>query len=75
MKKILNFFNEPEGKVSFARLTGFLLVIYYICLGVYVAIKKKEILDIPFNLTILVLSLYGINKIERIFNNKRSRNG
>jgi hypothetical protein len=72
MKKFLTFLNEPSGKVSFMRLTGFLLVFVYIIMFIYIGITDKKISDIPTNLMVLILALYGINKIERIFNGRKN---
>jgi hypothetical protein len=74
MKKFLTFLNEPDGKVSFMRLTGFLLVLVYIVMFVYIGITEKKISDIPTNLMILILALYGLNKVERIFNGRKNEN-
>jgi len=67
MKRFLTFLSEPEGKISFARLTGFLLVLFYVVAGVYVVIKEHKIPELPLNLMLLISLLYGLNKVEKIF--------
>jgi len=67
LKKI-NLFSENNGKTSFARVIGTILVLFYIASSIYILIVEHKISDIPTNLLILISSLYGINKLSSIFN-------
>ena len=55
-------FKEPDGKISFTRVSGFILLIHYISSAVYITVKTLKIPDLPTNQMILIASLYGINK-------------
>ena len=58
----LTIFKEPDGKWSFTRISGFLLLLYYILSAAYITIKTLKIPDLPLNQMILIAALYGINK-------------
>ena len=61
---LLDLLKERYGKYSFARFTGFLIVIFYLLWASYILISKGEIVDVPNNIMILVIALYGANKIR-----------
>jgi hypothetical protein len=60
---LVDIIKEPYGKISFSRLSGFILILHYIFFSSYMMIKEGKIPDLPTNHLILIASLYGINKI------------
>ena len=70
MKKIkFTFLKESYGKLSFTRIIGTILVLFYVSIAIYLAITEKRFVDIPTNLMILILALYGINRISQCVKN------
>jgi hypothetical protein len=66
------FMEQDKSKISFTRVTGFILVFFYILTSFYLLIKEHKLVDIPTNLFLLICGLYGINKIANVFvNNKQ----
>lgn len=64
------FFKEiKENKLSFARLTGFLLVVFYILWACFIVFTEKRIPDIPLYVFLLISALYGLNKFAEVFRN------
>lgn len=63
--RILSVFLDSDGKLSFGRVTGTILSIYYIVLGITAFIETKQIIDIPPNLAMLIAALYGANKLSQ----------
>ena len=61
----MNFLKETDGKLSFTRLTGFILVLFYIGIASYSFFSKGEMVDLPTNLMIFVGGMYGFNKIGK----------
>lgn len=68
--KFIDMFKEESGKLSFSRVSGFIVLVCYLVCMVYIVIKEKRIADIPPMLLTLILGLYGINKIVNVLNNK-----
>ncbi len=59
---MLSMLKEPDGKWSFTRISGFLLLMHYISSAIYITAKTLKIPDLPMNQMILIATLYGINK-------------
>jgi len=59
---MLSMFKEPDGKISFTRVSGFILLLHYISSAIYITAKTLKIPDLPMNQMILIAALYGINK-------------
>jgi len=74
MKWFLGFLCE-NGVMSFARVVGFILVVYYMVLGSAISIATREFVDMPFGLLSLVLLAYGINKLTEFANFRKNGNG
>jgi len=62
MMKALELFKEKNGKISFSRVSGSLLVISYLIGYFYILFTKHELVDIPIQLAGLILLLYGTNR-------------
>ncbi|ACO02984.1 MAG TPA: hypothetical protein DEP48_03150 [Persephonella sp.] len=60
---ILTMLKEPDGKWSFTRVSGFILLIHYMISASYITVKTATIPDFPTNHFYLIASLYGINKL------------
>ena len=56
-------FKENNGKVSFTRVSSFLLVLAYIVWASYIVFTKREIPPMPMELVYLIGVAYGINKV------------
>lgn len=67
MKKIFLFLSEETGKLSFMRISAFLLILTYIFSAVYILIMERKFIDIPVQLAALIAILYGINKFSNHF--------
>lgn len=65
--KFLSFLAENTGKLSFMRLSAFLLILFYIFVGIFISIKTNQIPDIPIQMAGLIVLLYGINKFSNNF--------
>jgi len=68
LKKINSLFSENNGKISFTRVIGTVLVLFYLVSATYILIKEHKISDIPTNLMILIAALYGLNKLSTMLN-------
>ena len=62
MEVIRQMFREENGKWSFSRISTAIILLFYISFSGYIAITEKKIPDLPDNLYLLLLSLYGVNK-------------
>ena len=60
---ILTMLKEPDGKWSFTRVSGFILLLHYMISASYITAKTTTIPDFPTNHFYLIASLYGINKL------------
>ncbi len=58
----VGMFREESGKVSFTRVSSFLLVLAYIFWASYIVITKGKIPSMPWELVVLISAAYGINK-------------
>ena len=56
-------FRENNGKVSFTRVSSFLLVLAYIAWASYIVFTKGKIPPMPMELVYLISIAYGINKV------------
>ena len=56
-------FREQNGKVSFTRVSSFLLVLAYIAWASYIVFTKGKIPPMPMELVYLIGVAYGINKV------------
>ena len=63
MEAIKQMFQEESGKWSFSRISTALILLFYLAISGYIAVTEKTIPDIPDNLYLLLLSLYGVNKV------------
>lgn len=68
--KFTDIFKEESGKLSFSRISGFIVLVCYLVSMVYIVILEKKIPDIPPMLLTLILGLYGINKFANVLDNK-----
>ena len=59
MKEI---FYDHNKKLSYARVFGTIVLIWYMILATYITIETKNFPDIPSGLAMLLVGLYGINK-------------
>lgn len=55
-------FREESGKVSFTRVSSFLLILAYVAWATYIVFTKGEIPSMPWELVVLISAAYGINK-------------
>ena len=62
-----DIFKEKDGKVSFGRVIGTVLVSFYLLWGTYLTWKNNELVDIPLHLAGLIGALYGVNKLREAF--------
>lgn len=74
MRKFLAFLSEPGGKTSFARVIATFLVLVYVIWGSYIVVVERRICDVPFYLFLLIVSLYGLNKVVSCLNSKKEVN-
>jgi len=58
-------FKEPDGKVSFTRVSSFLLVLAYIVWASFIVFQKGKIPDIPAQVVWLIGVAYSVNKLSR----------
>ena len=72
MEAIKQMFQEENGKWSFSRISTALILLFYLAISGYIAVTEKTIPDIPDNLYLLLLSLYGVNKLAGAFKSIRS---
>ncbi len=61
--KVGEILKEKDGKISFARFTGFILLIWTMILLTYISVKTQKLHDIPTAIALLIAGLYGINKL------------
>ncbi len=62
--KVGEIFREKEGKLSFGRVIGTVLVFFYLVWATYLTWETKKLIDIPTNLALLIGTLYGANKLR-----------
>lgn len=55
--------SEPDGKISSSRIIAIALTLFYVITSVITFISIHKLPDIPTNLMILIMGLYGINKV------------
>ena len=56
---------DPSKRpLSYSRVTGFMLVIAYICWGFYIVFTKYSIPDFPVWLAAFLAALYGFNTTD-----------
>jgi hypothetical protein len=72
MDAVKQMFKEESGKWSFSRISTTVILFFYLSISGYIAITEKRIPDIPDNLYLLLLSLYGVNKLAGAFKSFRS---
>jgi hypothetical protein len=53
-----------NGNVSYARVSGFILILAFIVWDTYQVFSDKGITDIPVGLAAMIVALYGINKFK-----------
>ena len=63
MEVVKQIFQEESGKWSFSRISTAVILIFYLSFSGYIAFTEKKIPDLPDNLYLLLLSLYGVNKV------------
>lgn len=56
-------FRESNGKLSFTRVSSFLLVLAYIVWASFIVFTERRIPPMPMELVYLIGAAYGINKI------------
>lgn len=56
-------FREDNGKLSFSRVSSFILIVAYIIWASYIVVKEGRIPPIPPELVALISIAYGINKV------------
>lgn len=54
---------EKDGKLSFGRVMGTILIVFYLIWATYLTWETKKLIDIPPNLGLLIGTLYGVNKL------------
>ena len=59
----MGLFKDDNGKTSFSRVFTAIIIVFYLMWTSYIAYHTKKLPDIPENLYLLLLSLYGANKI------------
>jgi hypothetical protein len=59
-------FLKENGEYSFARVVGFMLVIFWMVFAGKIALATNVISDMPFGIITLVLLAYGINKTAEV---------
>lgn len=59
---------------SFSRLSGFLIILGYLIYAAWIVGSTKAIPDLPPNLMMLVVGLYGINRIAAVLEAKHVAN-
>lgn len=55
---------------SFSRLSGFLIILGYLIYAAWIVSSTMAIPDLPPNLMMLVVGLYGINRIAAVLEAK-----
>ena len=55
--------SEPDGKISSSRIIAISLTLFYVITAAITFITTHRLPDIPTNLMILIMGLYGINKV------------
>ena len=68
-----SMFKEDNGKLSFSRITGFILLMWSMCIITYLSIKNNRFIDLPTVIAGLAGGLYGINKIGEVIKNVANR--
>jgi len=68
------FRDEKNNKLSFTRVTSFILVLTYVISELYLLITEHKIVDIPGQLAALIAVLYGSNRLANNFIKKGGEN-
>ena len=63
---------EKHGKLSFGRVVGTVLIVFYLVWATYLTWETKKLVDIPSNLAMLIGALYGVNKLREAFGDRAS---
>jgi hypothetical protein len=67
MKLLKDIFRENNtNKYSFSRVVGTLILIWSMCVSTYLSIQKNEFVDIPASIAMIIIGLYGINKLGEV---------
>jgi len=72
MDFLKGLFKDDNGKWSFSRVSTAVILLFYLAISGYIAVTEKTIPDIPDNLYLLLLSLYGVNKLAGAIRNIKS---
>ena len=62
----MDIFRERNGKLSFGRVIGTIILIWAMSLSTYISIEKKDFVDFPEWAAIIIIGLYGINKAAEV---------
>ncbi len=63
---------EKDGKLSFGRVMGTVLIVFYLIWATYLTWEMKKLVDIPPNLALLIGALYGVNKLREALGGRTS---
>ena len=64
------FLYGVNGKMSYSRSVGFLIVVIFLLLNVYRILTNGAIVDIPDSFTLLAVAPYSVNKISEAMKGK-----
>lgn len=67
--KIKTVITETNGKISYSRVMGSLLIFFYMVIAGTHYFKTGEFLDIPQYLMYTIAALYGVNKVTSFIDN------
>ena len=66
----MGLFAETEGKTSYSRVTGGIIIIVWLGIATVQAVKGNPPVDIPLGWASIVAGLYGLNKLSGAFSGK-----
>lgn len=67
--KLSDILRDTDGKLSFSRLSGAIVLLWALSISTYLTIQNKQFVDFPYNVALIIIGLYGANKISGVIGN------
>jgi hypothetical protein len=67
----MSIFSESDKKLSYSRILGTLIILWQIVVQSRIMWVGSEVLDLTPNWLMLIVGLYGLNKLSDAYKNKK----
>jgi hypothetical protein len=66
----MTLFKESDKKLSYSRILGSLVILWQVGIQSVIILRTNALVDIMPNWLMLIVGLYGLNKLSDAFKNK-----